>query len=76
MLVLVIALLLGLPQLAEAVSSIDVVTDTVGTFDSPVSLPAWANTAMTLAAALASYERALRIQHNWLLDGDGGDFDL
>lgn len=73
-LMLVIALLLGLPQVAEAVSSIDVVADTVGTFDSPVNLPAWANTAMTLAAVLASYERALRIQHNWLLDGGG--FDL
>ncbi len=72
-LVLVVVLLLGLPQLAELLTSVDVVADTVGTFESPVSLPAWANTSMTLAAVLASYERALRIQHNWLLDG--GDFD-
>ncbi len=75
-LVLILALLLGLPQLAELVTRVDVVADTLGTFESPLHLPAWANTAMTVGAALASYERALRVQHNWLLDGDGGDFDL
>lgn len=68
--VLVVALLLGIPQLLEELTSIEDVADVVGTFSSPLHLPAWANTALIVAAALASFERALRLRHNWLLDGD------
>ncbi|GAA1449825.1 hypothetical protein ACFP47_00220 [Nesterenkonia lacusekhoensis] len=73
--VLVVALVLGIPQLLEEITSIEAVADVVGTFSSPLHLPVWANTALVVAAALASFERALRLRHNWLLDGDA-DLDL
>lgn len=75
--VLVIALVLGLPQILELVTHWDVIAERVGTFTSPFHLPASLNTALTLAAVTASYERALRLRYNWLLDGGGDvDFDL
>jgi hypothetical protein len=36
-----------------------------------VQLPVWANIALTIAAAVASTERALRLRYHWLLDGAG-----
>lgn len=44
----------------------------VGTFTSPVDLPAWGNAVVGLGAAAASTERALRLRYNWLLDGGAG----
>lgn len=76
LLVLIVALVLGAPQLLEAVTSLDVVADTVGSFTSPIQLPAWLNTALTLGAIGASFERALRLRYNWLLDGGDLDLDL
>ena len=36
-------------------------------------LPGWVNITLTVAALLASIERALRLRNHWLLDG--GSFD-
>ncbi|TLP95859.1 hypothetical protein FEF26_10105 [Nesterenkonia salmonea] len=68
--IMLIALLLGAPQVLELVTSIDVVADVAGTFTSPVELPAEANTVLSIAAVAAGIERALRLRHHWLLDGD------
>lgn len=67
--VLVVALVLGIPQLAEQITSIPPVADAVGTFESPIHLPPWANISLIVAALVASTERALRLRYNWLLDG-------
>lgn len=72
-LVLVIALALGIPQIVEQVSLIPWVAENVGSFVSPIRLPAWVNTGLLLATLVASTERALRLRYNWLLDG--GLFD-
>ena len=66
LLVGVAALLL---QLAEQVSTVPQIADSLGTFVSPISLSAWSNVALGLATALASTERALRLRYHWLLDG-------
>lgn len=71
--VLVIGVALGAPQIAEQITAIPVVADNLGTFVSPVHLPAWANIGLLVATIVASTERALRLRYNWLLDG--GLFD-
>ena len=68
-LILIVALVLGVPQLIETITSIPPVAERIGTFESPITLPAWFNTALVIAALLASTERALRLRYNWLLDG-------
>lgn len=68
-LILIVALVLGVPQLIETITSIPVVADVVGTFTSPIHLPAWFNTTLVIAALAASTERALRLRYHWLLDG-------
>jgi hypothetical protein len=76
MVVLVIALVLGVPQIIEDITRIPPVADAVGTFVSPFHLPAWANISLVVAALVASTERALRMRYNWMLDGglfDGDD---
>ena len=72
-LVLLIALVLGVPQLAQEITSIPPVAQAVGTFVSPITLPPWLNVGLVIAALLASTERALRLRNHWLLDG--GLFD-
>lgn len=67
--VLVVALVLGIPQIVEQVSMIPVVADNLGTFTSPIQLPLWLNIALVVAALVASTERALRLRYHWLLDG-------
>lgn len=71
--VLVVALVLGVPQIVDQVSHIPWIAENVGTFDSPFHLPVWFNVTLTIAALVASTERALRLRYNWLLDG--GFFD-
>lgn len=71
--VLIMALLLGIPQLLEMVTQWDLVQERVGTFVSPVQLPAWLNTAMGAAGLWAAFERALTVRYHWLLDQDLGD---
>lgn len=74
--ILIAALVLGLPQIIEQITHIPPVAEHLGTFNSPIALPGWLNIALTVAAVLASTERALRLRYHWLLDGgiiDGGD---
>lgn len=67
-LILLVALVLGVPQLIEQITRIPPVAERIGTFESPITLPAWANTGLVVAAFVASVERALRLRYNWLLD--------
>ncbi|WP_193106775.1 hypothetical protein [Brachybacterium sp. FME24] len=69
-LVLLVGLVLGVPQIAEVITQIDLVAEHVGTFTSPVSLPVWANAMMLFAGILAATERALTLRHHWLIDAD------
>lgn len=71
--VLVIALVLGVPQIIEQITQIPPVAESIGAFISPIRLPGWANVSLVLATLVASTERALRLRYNWLLDG--GFFD-
>lgn len=68
LLLLVIPALVLIPQLVEVAFELPPVAQRFGTFTSPVHLPAWLNIALTLGAAAASTERALRLRYNWLLD--------
>jgi len=74
--VLVVAVVLGVPQIAEEVTRIPWVAENVGVFVSPIHLPAWFNISLFIATLVASTERALRLRYHWLLDGglfDGED---
>lgn len=73
--VLLVALVLGVPQIIEQITQIPPVAESVGTFASPFQLPTWANVSLLLATLVASTERALRLRYHWLLDGGlfGGD---
>ncbi|MDO8383408.1 MAG: hypothetical protein Q7T17_10575 [Microbacterium sp.] len=76
LIILVVALVLGVPQIIDETSHIPPIADNIGTFTSPVRLPAWANISLVVATLLASTERALRLRYNWVLDGglfDGGE---
>ena len=69
-LILLVSLALMLPQAAELITSIEPVAERVGTFTSPIQLPAWANTTVIVAGALAATERALTLRNHWLIDAD------
>lgn len=74
--VLVVALVLGVPQIIEQLTNIQLVAERVETFASPIHLPSWLNISLLVASLVASSERALRLRYNWLLDGglfDGDD---
>lgn len=73
MIVLIVALVLAVPQLLETVTQIPPIAERVGTFASPIRLPAWLNISLVLASVAASTERALRLRYNRILDG--GLFD-
>lgn len=68
--VLLLGLVFFVPQLLELVTRWDLVADRVGTFTSPLSLPAWANGTLLVAGLAASLERALTLRNHWLLDLD------
>ncbi|PWC06649.1 hypothetical protein [Mycetocola zhujimingii] len=75
-LILIVALVLGAPQIIELIAQVPPVAERLGAFSSPVQLPAWANVSLTVAAVAASTERALRLRYNRILDGgffDGDD---
>lgn len=74
--VLLVSLVLGVPQLAEDVTNIPWVAERVGTFVSPIRLPGWMNVSLVVGALVASTERALRLRHSRVLDSglfDGDD---
>ncbi|OJX94295.1 MAG: hypothetical protein BGO96_15415 [Micrococcales bacterium 73-15] len=68
--VLLVALALTVPQLLERISEIEWVAEHVGTFTSPIALPAWLNGALVAAGVLAALERALTLRNHWLIDAD------
>lgn len=68
--VLLAALVLGLPQVVEQVSQIPPVAERLGTFESPIALPAWVNTTLVVGGILAAVERALTLRNHWLIDAD------
>lgn len=70
--VLVGALAILVPQLAEQLTASEGIARHTGTFTSPVDLPKWGNIALGLATAAASTERALRLRYSLLLDGGAG----
>lgn len=68
MVVLLISLALLVAQIAEKVSAAPPIAEQFGTFDSPVHLAWWQNTTVTVLAAVASTERAMRLRYSALLD--------
>lgn len=68
--VLTINLILLAPQLLELVTHLPIWTERFSPFVSPIHLPAWANTALTITAGLAGIERALTFRHHRLLDSE------
>ena len=70
-LMLVIGIGLNLLQVAEPISQIPPIAESLGTFESPIHLPLWLNLALGAGAVLASMERALRLRYTPLLDMAG-----
>jgi len=73
--VLLVALVLGVPQVVEQLTQIPPVAQTLGVWASPLSLPEPVNIALVVATIAASTERALRLRYSRILDGGlfGGD---
>ncbi|WP_454300822.1 hypothetical protein [Salana multivorans] len=68
--VLIVGLVLVVPQALERISEIEWVATNIGTFRSPVELPAWLNATLVTAGLLAAFERALTLRNHWLIDAD------
>lgn len=66
----IISVLLVVPQVIDVVTHLPPVAARLGTFDSPVALPLWANVLVGLCVSMASVERATRLRWNRLLDGN------
>ncbi|MFE6161413.1 hypothetical protein ACFQ7F_21165 [Streptomyces sp. NPDC056486] len=67
--VLVAALAILIPQIAEQLTKSEGIARHTGTFTSPIGLSTGGNIALGLATAAASTERAWRLRYSWLLDG-------
>lgn len=63
---LTVGVVLLVLQLAEPISAIPPIAESIGTFESPIHLPVWLNVGLGLGAVAASTERALRLTHSWL----------
>jgi hypothetical protein len=70
--VLVTALVLLISQLIGPVTQVEPIAQRIGTFTSPITLPAWLNITLGAGTLAASTERALRLRYRWLLDGGAG----
>ncbi|GAB2572690.1 hypothetical protein [Gracilibacillus alcaliphilus] len=66
--ILLISLVLGLPQLASLISHIPFIADRWGSFEAPFMLPDWLNVTLVVAATIAALERALMLRNHWLID--------
>ena len=71
--VLIVALVLGAPQLVEQLIALPPVAQVVGPWTGPFRLSETANIALVVATIAASTERALRLRYSRILDG--GLFD-
>lgn len=56
----------ALPQIAQTISQVPPIAESLGVFESPVRLSATANIVVGIVAVLGSTERALRLRSNWL----------
>lgn len=70
-LLLVVGVTQLLLQLAEQLTAIPPVAESIGAFHSPVDLPLWLTITLTAGAVAGSMERALRLRYHWLLDAAG-----
>ncbi|MGI6879699.1 hypothetical protein [Microbacterium sp. gxy059] len=68
--ILLIGLVTGIPQMIEIITQIDPIAERIGTFTSPIQLPFWLNTTLLIAGMLAATERALTLRNHWLIDFD------
>lgn len=68
---LAIGVALLILQVAEPISQIPPIADSIGAFTSPVQLPLWLNVTLGIGAVAGSLERALRLRYHWLLDAVG-----
>lgn len=68
--ILLLSIIVGIPQFIELITHLDIISENIGTFNSPINLPGWLNTTFTVLAALAALERALTLKSNWLIDID------
>ncbi|MFC0248235.1 hypothetical protein ACFFIO_06950 [Citricoccus parietis] len=67
-----IGVVLVLLELAEQLTAIPPVAESIGTFVSPVQLPLWLTITLGAGAVAGSTERALRLRYRWYLDGAAG----
>jgi hypothetical protein len=68
--VLTVNLVLLAPQLLELLTHLPLWADRLTPFVSPINLPTWANTVLSITAGLAGIERALTFRHHRLLDAE------
>lgn len=68
---LIVGVALLILQVAEPISRIPPIAESIGSITSPVQLPVWLNVALGVGAAAAGLERALRLRYHWLLDTAG-----
>lgn len=73
--VLVVNLILLAPQVLELLTHLTIWPDRFPSFVSPVDLPGWVNTILTMTAALAATERALTFRHHRILDVETDGLD-
>ncbi|VXB86519.1 hypothetical protein [Citricoccus sp. K5] len=67
-----IGVVLVLLELAEQLTAIPPVAESIGAFVSPVHLPLWLTITLGVGAVAGSTERALRLRYRWYLDGAAG----
>ena len=68
MLAVLVGLVIALLAIAESVSQVPPIAETVGTFDSPLDLPLWLAITLGVTAVVGSVERALRLRSSWIDD--------
>lgn len=69
--VLVVGLVPAVPQALELLTThVDGVRELIGSFTSPIQLPAWLNTTITLAGVTAAVERALMLRRHPVVDAE------
>ncbi|WP_083734790.1 hypothetical protein [Actinomadura sp. CNU-125] len=66
--ILIVNLVLAVPQAVEIVTGLPPIADTVGSFTSPIPVPAWLTGVLIFAGILAAIERVLMRRHNRVLD--------
>ncbi|KZZ84312.1 hypothetical protein [Bacillus sp. SJS] len=70
LIMLIVPMVLAIPQIIDAVTQVPEIAQRFGTFNSPITLPAWINIGLGLCATAGSVERATRLHWNAFLDGN------